>query len=481
MQSADFFARTKQRFSTEDVGRVEVAWEFATTAHSGQKRKSGEDYVEHPRAVASLLLEMNMDADTIIAGLVHDVPEDTKNTLQDIEDLFGPEVAFLVGGVTKVGKLRYRGLDRYVENLQKMFVAMAQDVRVIIIKLADRIHNLQTLSALPKEKRLRIARESMEVYAPLAHRLGMGHVKGEIEDLAFPYVLPEEYAWVTSAVGDEYLQQEEVVATMIWQVRERLALDDIPPLDIHGRKKHLYSLYKKLLQPDYQRDIRRISDLLALRLIMPNVAGCYAALGAVHQLWKPLPSRFKDYIAQPKPNGYQSLHTTVFGPTGTPVEIQIRDQEMHELAERGVAAHWFYSEQGKPLHSQAVSQKLDWVKELSEWKDHADSPEQLLEDMKIDALRQRIFCFTPQGDVFDLPEGATVIDFAYRVHSDIGNHCTGGKINDQLCSLDTVLRSGDVIEILTDKRRPRPNPDWLEIAKTHTARSHIRRALRENL
>jgi GTP pyrophosphokinase len=280
-------------------------------------------------------------------------------------------------------------------------------------------------------------------------------------------------------MGTEYHHLEEHMAEMVWKLRERLAQEDVPPIDIHGRRKHLYSLYKKALRPEYQRDIRRITDVVAVRVIMQNIGGCYAALGIIHQLWKPMPGRFKDYIAQPKPNGYQSLHTTVFGPGGALVEVQVRDQAMHDLAERGVAAHWFYNEQGKPKFAQTVSQKLSWVQELSEWKAHFDSPEQYLDDIKIDALKQRIFCFTPNGDVIDLPEGATVIDFAYHVHSDLGNQCVGGKINGQLSALDSELRSGDVVEIMTDKRRKMPNRDWLKIAKTHAARSHIRRALRD--
>lgn len=471
----------KPHYSEEDVDRFTIAIEFATEAHAGQVRKSGTPYIDHPRAVAEKLLQLRMDADTVIAGILHDVPEDTTRTLEDIEGLFGADVAFLVSGVTKVGKLKYRGLERYIENLQKMFVAMAEDVRVIIIKFCDRLHNLETLGALPREKQLRIARESIEVYAPLADRLGIGEIKGQLEDLAFPFLEPKGYAWILQTVGPEYHNLEEHMAEMVWKLRERLAQEDMPPLDLHGRRKHLYSLYKKVLRPEYQKDLRRVTDIVAVRVIMPNISGCYAALGIVHQLWKPMPGRFKDYIAQPKPNGYQSLHTTVFGPGGSLVEVQVRDQEMHDLAERGIAAHWFYNEQGKQKHTQNVSQKLSWVQELSEWKKHFDSPEQYLEDIKIDALQQHIFCFTPNGDVIDLPEGATVIDFAYHVHSDLGNGCVGGKINGNMSALDSILRSGDVVEILTDKRRKLPNRDWLQMAKTHAARSHIRRALRDEV
>lgn len=479
MTTADFLAVTKQHFRGPELQRITDAAELAEMAHHGQRRKSGEPYITHVCGTAAKLIDLGMDTDTIVAGLLHDVPEDTTYTLADVEKLFGPTVAKLVSGVTKLGKLKYRGIERYVENLRKMFVAMSEDVRVMIIKFADRLHNLSTLDALPTDKQLRIARESMEIYAPLAHRLGMGEVRGELEDLAFPYVYPREYAWVREVVGARYAELDRVVEEMQATATEALTAARVTIISMHGRRKHLYSLYEKLIRPEYNRDLSKIYDLVALRIVVGNVADCYATLGTIHQLWRPLSNRFKDYIAQPKPNGYQSIHTCVFGPHGQPVEIQVRDYVMHQLAEYGVAAHWHYSEQGKPLAPTAVQEKVGWVKQLSEWRQEVGNDEAFLEVLKIDALQKRIFCFTPTGDVIDLPERATPIDFAYHVHSDLGSSCVGARINDKLTALDTELRSGDVVEILTDKNRKVPNRDWLVMAKTQTARGHIRKALRE--
>lgn len=479
MTVSDFIALARAFFSKADLKRIEEAVVFSDHAHAGQIRKSGESYISHPLAIAAKLIELRMDADTVIAGLLHDVPEDTSATLEDIATLFGDDVAFLVAGVTKLGKLKYRGLSRYVENLQKMFVAMAQDVRVMIIKFADRLHNLETLGALPREKQLRIARESIDVFAPLAHRLGVGEIKGQLEDLAFPYLKPKEYQWVKTLVGPRYEAMTKEIEVMRQGLDGALQKVGITDHNIHGRRKHLYSLYEKLVRPEYNRDISKVYDLIALRVIVPTVADCYTVLGIVHQLWKPLPQRFKDYIAQPKPNGYQSIHTTVFNQTGQPVEIQIRDEAMHQMAEYGVLAHWHYTASGKPDQGARVSDKLAWVQQLTEWKQEYESDEQYLEALKIDVLQKRIFCFTPAGDVIDLPEHATIIDFAYHVHSDLGNQCVGGKINDKMSAVDTELRSGDVIDILVDKHRQVPNGDWLEFVKTQAARSHIRKALRE--
>jgi GTP pyrophosphokinase len=480
MTTDDFLSLAATRWPAADLAHLKQAVAFATMAHHGQLRKSGQPYVTHSLATAATLINLGLDIETVIAGVLHDVPEDTSHTLDEIQQQFGSTVAFLVGGVTKLGTIKYRGLARYVENLRRMFIATAQDVRVMIIKFADRQHNLQTLQYLPADKQLRIARESVEIYAPLAHRLGMGEMKGQLEDLAFPYLKPTEYAWVKRLVGERYDQLEKEIETMKGRVDRALRQADIPIVSIHGRRKYLYSLYEKLQRPENRGDITSITDLIAIRIIVPSVAQCYNALGLIHQLWRPWPKRFKDFIAQPKPNGYQSLHTTVFGPLGQPVEIQIRDQAMHQAAEFGVAAHWHYAESGKPVAGQQVHPKLEWIKELSEWKKEYDSEEQYLEALKIDALHKRIFCFTPNGDVIDLPEQATPIDFAYHVHSDLGQRCVGAKVNDRIVALDTELRSGDVVEIMIDKKRRRPNRDWLQIARTQTARARIRRALRES-
>lgn len=480
MNAAEFSALVAAHFQDSDARRIADALTFAELAHQGQKRKSGDPYMTHVLGTAAKLVELGMDTDTIVAGLLHDVPEDTTYTLADVEQLFGAQVAKLVAGVTKLGKLKYRGMERYVENLRKMFVAMSEDVRVMIIKFADRLHNLSTLDALPPEKQLRIARESMDIFAPLAHRLGMGEIKGQLEDLAFPYVYPQESAWVRQLVGERYAALDRVVEDMQAALTEALQAAQVTIISMHGRRKHLFSLYEKLIRPEYNRDLTKIYDLVALRVVVGNVTDCYAALGIIHQLWRPLPNRFKDYIAQPKPNGYQSIHTTVFGPNGQPVEIQVRDLVMHQLAEFGVAAHWHYTEQGKPLAPTSVQEKVAWVRQLSEWRQEVGNDEAFLEALKIDALQKRIFCFTPTGDVIDLPEHATPIDFAYHVHTDLGTKCVGALINDKLSALDTELRSGDVVEIMTDKNRKLPNPDWLKMAKTQTARGHIRRALRDS-
>lgn len=478
MQPNDFISWVNRRAQPDDLMFISAAVDMAARAHAGQTRLSGEPYISHPLAVAKTLLELGLDVDTVVAGILHDVPEDTAVTLEEIQAEFGPEVMRLVAGVTKLGQLKYRGLERYIENLRRMFVAMAEDVRVMIIKFADRLHNLSTLEALPEAKRQRIARETIELYAPIAHRLGMGEMRGQLEDLAFPYVLPSEFAWIKQLVGPRYELLKKEVAKMETIIGGQLAAAGITIVNLHGRRKHLYSLYQKVIRPEYDRDITKITDLVALRIILRTVADCYAVLGTIHQLWKPVPNRFKDYIAQPKPNGYRSLHTTVFGSHGSTVEIQIRTQEMHEQAEYGIAAHWHYAEAGKPLEAKEVTKRFDWIQNLAKWQHEYATEEEYLQALKVDALSRRIFCFTPNGDVIDLPDGATPIDFAYHVHSDLGNRCVGTRINGQMSALDTPLKSGDVIEILTDKNRKMPNPDWLDIVRTQSARQHIRQALR---
>ncbi len=457
-----------------DLDMVRLAFEFADSAHAGQKRASGEPYIIHSLRTAEHLADMRLSGPIVIAGLLHDVPEETKVGLEDIRKNFGDDIASMVAGITKLGKIKYRGIDRYVENLRKMFVAMASDVRVILIKFADRMHNLETLDALPPEKRLRIALESLEIYAPIANRLGMNEIKSRIEDLAFRYAMPEEYEWV-SAMAQSAVKVKKSYTDKIRKIVEHdLRKAAVPFIRIDGRVKHLYSLYRKLLK--HERDIVQIHDLIALRVIVPRVADCYAALGIIHQKWKPLKGRIKDYISVPKPNGYRSLHTTVFCEDGEIVEFQIRTEEMHEEAERGIAAHWQYDEDGKRA-SAAVRRQLAWVQELIEMPrgDNAgDGYLGSLESSKIDVLQNRIFVFTPRGDVIDLPEGATPVDFAYAIHTQIGNTCVGARVNDQIVSLDTRLSSGDLCEIIIDKNRKGPNPDWLAFVKTGCARGHIK-------
>ncbi len=457
-----------------EIEMVILAFEVAKKAHEGQVRKSGEPYLIHPLGAAYILATMRMDASIIAAALLHDAPEDTSLTIEEIAKDFGPDIASMIEGVTKLGKLKYRGVERYIENLRKMFVAMAEDVRVMIIKFADRIHNLSTLEYLPEEKRRRVALESLEIYAPIAHRLGMGEFKGMLEDLAFPYVYPEDYTR-TVALRDQLIHDGEgYIESILDVIKKELKDAGIHYLDIHGRKKQLYSFYQKLLKKHWETS--KIYDVIALRVIVPDIADCYAALGIVHKLWKPLKGRIKDYTSQPKPNGYKSLHTTVFCNDGKTVEFQIRTQEMHYEAEFGVAAHWHYDESGIKLPAKEVG----WAKELAEIQKDILMNIADLEDLKVDFFQNRIFTFTPKGDVIDLPEDATPVDFAYHIHSEIGNKCAGAKVNDRLAQLDTPLKSGDVVEIIVDKNRKMPSPDWLKSVKTHLAKTHIKDSIKSN-
>jgi GTP pyrophosphokinase len=454
-----------------DVDMVRLAYDFARDAHGEQKRLSGELYIEHPLNVAYKLAQMNLDLPTIIAGIIHDVPEDTNITIEQIEKNFGKEVAILVEGITKLGTIKYRGLERYAENLRKMFVAMAEDVRVVFIKFADRIHNLKTLSALPPVKQKRIAQESLEIYAPIANRLGMDELKGEIEDLAFPYVYPEEYKWVRKISEKRFSEQKKFAEKIIKIVKKEIEKDKtIHLIKISGRAKRYYSLYQKLLRKDM--DVDKIYDLVALRIIVKNIAECYQILGILHKLWKPMPGRIKDYIAQPKPNGYSSLHTTVFGPEGRITEFQIRTKKMDSEAEWGVAAHWSYKE--RKNNQQIAKEKIKWIKDLLDEQKKIPTTKRYLNTLKLDFFKNRIFVFTPKGDVIDLPENATPIDFAYHIHTDIGHKCSGVRINEEFGNLQTSLKSGDVVEIIVDKNRKGPSEGWLNVVQTHMAKDKIK-------
>ncbi|MEK7643876.1 MAG: RelA/SpoT family protein [Patescibacteria group bacterium] len=455
-----------------DLDTVALAYHFAFDAHKGQTRKSGEPYIIHPLSAAHYLADSKIDPVIISATLLHDVPEDTAVTLEEIEENFGSEIASMVKGITKLGKLKYRGVERYIENLRKMFIAMAEDVRVMIIKFADRINNLQTLEALPPQKRYRIALESLEIYAPIANRLGMDEMKGELEDLSFQYVYPKEFQRVKSIRDQKLSGKEEYFRNIINKTKNELESAGLKPILIYGRNKRLYSLYQKLLKKN--DEITKVYDIIAIRIIVSTIADCYATLGILHNIWKPLRGRIKDYISQPKPNGYQSLHTTVFGDDGEIIEFQIRTMAIHEEAEYGVAAHWHYDENGARL----PKKEIKWVKELVEIQKDILNKLSDLEEIKVDFLQSRIFVFTPKGDVIDLPEGATPIDFAYHIHTDIGNKCAGAYINDRIVSLDTELKNGDIIEVVTDKNRKGPSQDWLDFAKTHTAKLHIKSQLK---
>lgn len=474
--------------ANSDSNLIEKAFEFAKDAHLGQKRTSGEDYIQHPLRVAQILTEMHLDARAVAAGLLHDVPDDTNKTLGDIEKEFGKDVAFLVDGVSKLGKLRYpkdgleikstkerlvEPVDLKAENLRKMFFAMAKDLRVILIKLADRLHNMETLGSLPLEKQKRIALETMEIFAPLANRLGMGDIKGRLEDLAFPYLYPKEFEWLMQNVKTKYEEQQKYLEKVRPVFKKILEKEGIVPIDIHSRAKHYWSLYQKLLR--YDMNLDKIYDLVALRTIVDDVKSCYRVLGIIHKFWRPLPGRIKDYIAFPKPNNYQALHTTCFCLDGKITEFQVKTQEMHDEAEHGIAAHWARKE-GIDLKTQR--RKFAWVQQLRDWQKEVSESREYLESLKIDFFKNRIFVFTPKGDVIDLPEKATPVDFAYAVHTDIGQHCAGAKVNDRIGNLSQSLQNGDVVAILVDKTR-KPSRDWLEFVKTSFARSKIKSSLKK--
>ncbi|OGH64631.1 MAG: hypothetical protein A2821_04225 [Candidatus Magasanikbacteria bacterium RIFCSPHIGHO2_01_FULL_41_23] len=465
--------KIKKYAPNADLDVIRLAYDFAAEAHQGQTRKSGEPYIIHPLSAAHYLADSKIDPTIIAATLLHDVPEDTTVTLEDIQKNFGSEIAGLVRGITKLGKLKYRGVERYIENLRKMFIAMAEDVRVMIMKFADRIHNLNTLEHLPPQKRYRIALESLEIYAPIANRLGMDDMKGELEDLSFQYVYPKEYQRVKAIRDEKLAGKESYFEKIIGKTKNQLQQAGVKTVNVYGRSKRLYSLYQKLIRKD--NEITNVYDTFAIRIIVPTVADCYASLGILHTLWKPLKGRIKDYISQPKPNGYQSLHTTVFSEGGEIVEFQIRTQKMHDEAEYGVAAHWHYDEFGSRL----PKREIKWAKELAEIQKDILNKLSDLEEMKVDFLQTRIFVFTPKGDVIDLPEGATAVDFAYHIHSDVGDKCTGVMINDKMGKLDSELKNGDVVEVITDKNRKGPSQDWLQFVKTHTAKTQIKSNIKE--
>ncbi len=466
------------------------AFEIAQKSHEGQKRRSGDDYIQHPLATAKILADIGMGAKTISAGLLHDVSEDTPFTLEEVEKNFDKEIAHMVDGVTKLGKLKLRGSheEYFLENLRKMFLAMAADIRVVIIKLADRLHNMQTLEYNPPEKQQRIAHETMEVFVPLANRLGIGEIKTQLQDLSFKYLDPENYTFTRELVQKSQKERDIYVNKAIKQLRKELNGAGINVLEIHGRAKSLYSLFQKLKKHDM--DINRIYDLSAVRIIVPEVTDCYETLGIVHKKYRPMVGRIKDYISLPKPNGYKSIHTTIFGPEGKILEVQIRTQKMHDEAEFGIAAHWVYSEKTKkswknflfPSKKPLVTEKeLIWVRQLREWQTEIGRDDQeFLETLKIDFFRNHIFAFTPRGDIIDLPEEATIIDFAYAIHSEIGHHTVGAKADGKMVPLDYIIKNGQVIEIITSKDRKTPNSDWLKFSRTSVAKSHIRRALKRD-
>ncbi|WP_346354159.1 bifunctional (p)ppGpp synthetase/guanosine-3',5'-bis(diphosphate) 3'-pyrophosphohydrolase [Azotosporobacter soli] len=453
------------------IDLVRQAFSYSRAAHTGQTRASGEEYIFHPLGVAKILAELQIDAMTISASLLHDVVEDTVVSLDDLEKIFGKEIAMLVDGVTKLNRIEYKSKEeQQLENYRKMFLAMAKDIRVVLIKLADRLHNMRTLKHVPEHKQRRIASETLEIFAPLAHRLGMSTVKWELEDLAFRYLEPEKYYELVEKVKQKRREREQMITEAVRILSERLAEVGIQA-EIQGRPKHFYSIYKKMIKGN--KDLSEIYDLSAIRIMVENVKDCYGALGMVHTLWKPLPLRFKDYIAMPKSNLYQSLHTTVIGVEGQPLEIQIRTAEMHRIAECGIAAHWRYKEGGKG-GSKDFDQKLSWLRQLLEWQQDLRDPREFMETVKLDVFADEVFVFTPRGDVVDLPAGSVPIDFAYRIHTDVGHRCIGARINGKMVPLEHKLTNGDIVEIITTKHGNGPSRDWLNIAGSSDTRNKIR-------
>lgn len=453
-----------------DVNFVEEVYRFAEKAHEGQTRISGEPFIVHPLAVATILAELELDMVTIAAGLLHDVVEDTSIPLETIEEKFGSEIALLVDGVTKLSRISFKNkMEQQVENLRKMFLAMAKDIRVILIKLADRMHNMRTLKPMKELKQKEISEETLEIFAPLAHRLGIFKVKWELEDLALRYLEPAKYYELVNGIAQKRAQREEYIAQVSSVLAEKLESMGVRA-DIQGRPKHFYSIYKKM--QEQQKELAEIYDLLAVRVIVDNVKDCYGVLGIIHTLWKPIPGRFKDYIAMPKSNMYQSLHTTVIGPKGEPFEVQIRTWEMHRTAEYGIAAHWRYKEGDRG--DSEFEDKLAWLRQLLEWQNDMRDAREFMETLKIDLFSDAVFVFTPKGDVVELPAGAVPIDFAYRIHTQVGHRCIGAKVNGKIVTLDYKLANGDIIEILTSKQANGPSRDWLNIVKTSEARSKIR-------
>jgi GTP pyrophosphokinase len=476
IQIEQLLEKASSYIKATDLLKIQEAYSFAEAAHRGQIRKSGEPYIFHPLAVAEILVEMQMDSLTIMASLLHDVVEDTNVLMQDLESQFGRTCALLVDGLTKLEKIRFKSKEEQQnENYRKMFVAMAQDIRVILIKLADRLHNMRTLKHQSEEAQRRISEETLEIYCPIAHRLGMAALRWEMEDISLRYLNPQQYYRIVNLMQKKRAEREAHIAEVMQKIHEKLSEMGIAA-DLSGRPKHIYSIYKKMTSRN--KDFNEIYDLLAVRIIVDNIKDCYATLGIIHTLWKPMPGRFKDYIAMPKPNMYQSLHTTVIGPMGEPTEVQIRTWEMHRTSEFGIAAHWTYKENkdGASAHANTgtFEEKMSFFREILELQQEAKDAAEFMESLRMDFFTDLVYVFTPKGEVIELPAGSVPLDFAYRIHTEIGNRTIGAKINGRIVPLDHQLKTGDIIEILTSKHSYGPSQDWIKIAQSSHARSKIK-------
>ena len=468
----------EQRRSKKDIDKIRTAYDFANSLHRGQYRVSEEPYIVHPVEVACILANLQADTDTLCAALLHDILEDTDTKPEEIRDRFGDVVLSLVNSVTKLSKYSFSSKEeRQAENFRKMFLAMAEDIRVIFLKLADRLHNMRTLNYMASHKQKKIAEETLEIFAPLANRLGMGRVKAELEDLCLRYINPEKYYEIAQLVAQSKNERELTVQTVIDKINVNLKIMNIQAT-ITGRAKHYYSIYQKMLRQ--QKSYQDLYDVTAIRVIVNGEKECYEVLGAIHSAFKPIPGRFKDFIAMPKSNLYRSLHTSVIGPRGKPTEIQIRTKEMHEVAEYGIAAHWKYKESGSVSANADVDQKFSWLRKLIEFQQDVSNAKEYVDSVKLDLFSDQVFAFTPMGDVLDLPNGATPIDFAYRIHTEVGHKCNGTLINGRIATLDTKLKNGDIVEILTSKQS-KPRLDWINIVVTNQAKSRIRQWFKKNL
>lgn len=468
----DLLDGVRQTQPEADLALIKSAYDLAHAAHAGQKRASGEEYIIHPLHVAAILMDMHLDEATISAALLHDVVEDTTYTIEEMQEHFGDEVAMLIDGVTKLGRIEYKSKEeQQLENYRKLFLAMAKDIRVILIKLADRLHNMRTLKYMREDKQKRIATETLEIYAPLANRLGISSIKCELEDLCLRYLEPDSYYDLVENVKQKRQERQAFIDDAMEQLRERLVNAGVKA-EIRGRAKHFYSIYKKMKRDN--KDISEIYDLSAVRVLVDSVRDCYGVLGIIHEMWKPMPGRFKDYIAMPKSNGYQSLHTTVMT-RGYPLEIQIRTFAMHQVSEYGFAAHWKYKEAGKSIGAAGeYDKKFSWLRQMVNLQQELSDPREYVEALKVDVFSDEVFVFTPRGDVIDLPRGSIPLDFAYRIHTEVGNHCVGAKVNGRLVPLEYKLKNGDIVSIITNQANNGPSRDWLNIVASSETRNKIR-------